>query len=95
MADFDKNMILPHVPCGHFALSTLSETRLKDAVFEINVTSTFHKEKQKSKTSILTPKSKVVSYLDIIWSHLTHFDIRQIPKSQLCHQRADVFLVVL
>ena len=24
--DFDENMILPHVPCGHFALGTLSET---------------------------------------------------------------------
>ena len=45
MADFDKNMILPHVPCGHFALSTLSETCLKDAVFEINVTSKFYKQK--------------------------------------------------
>ena len=44
MADFDKNMILPHVPCGHFALSTLSETCLKDVVFEINVTSKFHKK---------------------------------------------------
>ena len=89
MADFDKNMILPHLPCGHFALSTLSETCLKDAVFEINVTSNFDKKKHKSIMSSLRPKSKIVSYLDIIWSHLTHFDIRQIPKSQLCHQRAD------
>ena len=92
MADFDKNMILPHVPCGHFALSTLSETCLKDIVFEINVTSNFHKKWQKSKMSILRPKSKIVSYLNIILSHLTHFDIRQIPKSQLCHQRADLFV---
>ena len=61
MTDFDKNMILPHVPCGHFALSTLSETCLKDAVFEINVTSKFHKKKQNIKMSILTPKSKNVS----------------------------------
>ena len=29
----------------------------------------------------LTPKSKNVSLLDIIWSQLTHFDIRQIKKS--------------
>ena len=56
MPDFDKNMILPHVPCGHFALSTLSEACLKDAVFEINVTSKFDKNKQKSKMSMLTPK---------------------------------------
>ena len=83
-------MILPHVPCGHFALCTLSETCLKDAVFEINVTSKFHKKWQTPKMSILTPKSKFVSYLNIIWSHLTHFDIRQIPKSQLCHQRANI-----
>ena len=61
MADFDKNMILPHVSCGHFALGTLSETCLKDAVFEINVTSKFHKQKQNSKMSNLTPKSKNVS----------------------------------
>ena len=32
-----KKMILPYVPCGHFALSTLSETCFKDAVFEVNV----------------------------------------------------------
>ena len=75
MADFDKHMILPHVPCGHFALCTLSEACLKDAVFERTVTSQFYKTKQKSKMSILRPKSKIVSYLDIIWSHLTHFDI--------------------
>ena len=56
MADFDKNMILPHVPCGHFALSTLSETCLKDAVFEINVTSFVYKKKYNSKMYILTPK---------------------------------------
>ena len=41
--------------------------------------------------SSLTPKLRNVSYLDIIWSHLTQFDIRQIPKCQLCHQRADIF----
>ena len=58
MADFDKTMILPHVPCGHFALSTLSETCLKDAVFEINVTSKIHKQMKTSKMSNLTPKSK-------------------------------------
>ena len=55
MADFDKNMISPHVPCGHFALSTLSETCLKDAVSEINVTSKTHK-KAVSKMYILTPE---------------------------------------
>ena len=35
--DFDENMILPDVPCGHFALGTLSETCFKDAVFDVNV----------------------------------------------------------
>ena len=68
-------MILPHVPCGHFALSTLSETCLKDAVFEINVTSKIDKQWQNSKMSFLTPKRKIGSYLDIILSSLTHFDI--------------------
>ena len=61
MADFYKDMILPHVPCGHFALSTLSETCLKDAVFYINVTSKNHKKMKISKMSFLTPKSKNVS----------------------------------
>ena len=77
MAEFDKNMILPHVPCGHLALSTLSKTYLKDAVFEIHVTSKNHKNKKKhkSKKSIFTPKSAIVSYLDIILSKLTHFDV--------------------
>ena len=60
MADFDKNMILPHVPCGHFALSTLSETCLEYIVFEMNVTSKFHTQK-KSKKSNLAHKSKNVS----------------------------------
>ena len=73
MADFDKKLILPHVRCGHFALGALSETCLKDAVFEINVTSEFHKKKQNWKMSILTPESKIVSYLDIILYRLTHF----------------------
>ena len=37
MADFDNNIIFSPGLCGHFALGTLSETYLKDAVFEINV----------------------------------------------------------
>ena len=37
MADVDKNMIFSPGLCGHFALGTLSETYLKDAVFERNV----------------------------------------------------------
>ena len=61
--------------CGHFALGTLSKTYLKDVVFEINV---FGKKKdhkwQKSKMSNLTPKSIIVSELDIVLSQLTHFD---------------------
>ena len=35
--DFDENMILPDVPCGHLALGTLSETWFKDTVFDVNV----------------------------------------------------------
>ena len=34
---FDEHMLLPDVPCGHFALSTLSKTYFKDAVFDVNV----------------------------------------------------------
>ena len=32
--------------------------------------------------SILTPKSKNLSYLDIILTQLAHFDVRQIACSQ-------------
>ena len=35
--DFDKKIIVPDVPCGQFALGTLSETCLKDIVFEAKV----------------------------------------------------------
>ena len=70
-------MILPYVPCGHFALGTLSETFCKDAVFEVNIRQTNNENYQNPKMSNLTPKSKIVSYLDIISSSLTHFDIRQ------------------
>ena len=35
--DFDENMILPDVPCGHFALGTLSDTCFTDAVCDVNV----------------------------------------------------------
>ena len=34
--DFDKNMILPDVPCGDFALDTLLETCFKDAAFDVS-----------------------------------------------------------
>ena len=61
MPDFDKNMILPHVPCGHFALSTLPKTCLKDAVFDINVTSKFHKKTAKFKNVKFDTKLKNVS----------------------------------
>ena len=75
-------MILPYVPCGHFALSTLSETCFKDAVFEVNVRhKKYIENSQNPKMSNLTPKSKIVSYLDIISSSLTHFDIRQFALS--------------
>ena len=75
MTDFDKNMILPHLPCGHLALSTLSKTCLKDAVFDINVTSKVPKKYQNSKMSNLTPKSTIVSYLVILLSKLTHLGV--------------------
>ena len=39
--DFDKNIISPDVPCGHFALGTLSEACLKDVV--VDVTARQHK----------------------------------------------------
>ena len=46
--------------------------------------------------SNLTPKSKIVSELDIILSQLTHFDIRQFNFFESCHQPAEfLFLVVL
>ena len=35
--DFDKNMILPDVPCGHSAFGTLSETCFQYVVFKVNV----------------------------------------------------------
>ena len=74
MADFDKNMIFPPGLCGHFALGTLSKTYVKDAVFEMNV----HRKKssrkwQNPEMSSLTPKSKIVSELDIILHKLTYF----------------------
>ena len=47
MADLDNNIILPHVQCGHFALSTLSETYFKEPVFEINVKKYITKKYQK------------------------------------------------
>ena len=72
MADFDKNMILPHVQCGHFALSTLSETWPKEFVFEINAKTYITKN---LKMTNVTPKSKIVSYLDIILSIVTPVDI--------------------
>ena len=62
--------------CGHFALGTLSETYLKDAVFEINVVRRKNKQTQQHPIlSNLTPKSRNVSELDIIVSQLTHLDI--------------------
>ena len=46
--------------------------------------------------SDLTPKSNIVSYLDIILFQLTHFDIRQFVFFESCHHPADfLFLVIL
>ena len=63
--------------CGHFALSTLSKTYLKDAVFEINVQdqNIVKNIVKNPKMSKMTPKSKIVSELDIILSQLRHFDV--------------------
>ena len=33
-----KITILPDVPCGQFALGTLTETCFEDVVFEVNIT---------------------------------------------------------
>ena len=41
----------------------------------------YHQQKQNPKMSKLTPKSKSVSYLDIILTQLAHFDIHQISFS--------------
>ena len=35
--DFDKNMIVPDVPCSRFALGNLSETCFRDAVCHVNI----------------------------------------------------------
>ena len=73
--DFDKHMIWPHGQCGHFALSTLLETWLKDVAFEINIKQKwYHKKYPNPKMSMLTPKTKNVSYLDMILHRLTNFD---------------------
>ena len=72
MTDFDKHMILPYVQCGDFTLSTLSETCFHEPVFEINVKPYNTKNSQKNRQSHFTPKSKIVSHLDIIWYKLTH-----------------------
>ena len=47
---FLEHMIFYPGLCGHFALSTLLETCLEDAVFEISVTSQFHKKTMKIPT---------------------------------------------
>ena len=61
--------------CGHFALGTLLETWLKEFVFETSVQTPTYSDKYKNPNkSNLTPKSKKVSYPDIILSRLTHFD---------------------
>ena len=61
-SDVDEIMMLPDVPCGHFAIGTLSETCLKDAVFNINVT-----------TQKVTKSKNVNFCLDI--KHLYHKQI--------------------
>ena len=73
--DFDENMILPDVPCGHFALGTLSETCFKDAVFDINVRRhKLTKNSQVQNCQNWHKQSKTVSQPDTILSQLRHFD---------------------
>ena len=64
MADFDKNIILPHVQCGHLALSTCLETWLNDAVFEINVTKYMTQKIKIEKYQCVLEKTKK-TYLSI------------------------------
>ena len=59
-------------PCGPFALGTLSETCFKVPFFEINDKKYITETLQNPKMSMLTPKSKIVSYLNIILYKLTH-----------------------
>ena len=63
--DFNTNIILPDVTCGHCALGTLSETDFKDVVFNVNgrqqKMTRIDKQKQKPKKSNLTCKSKTMS----------------------------------
>ena len=54
----DKNTILKYVTCGHFALSTLSETCFQDAVFEVNV-------RQSNYTGV-DPKHQLIA--SAVWS---------------------------
>ena len=58
MADVDKNTIFCFGLCGHFALGTLSQTYLKDAVFEVNVfrKKYIYPKQQNPKMSNLPPK---------------------------------------
>ena len=63
--------------CGHFALGTLSETYLKDAVFEINVQDQNITKKDKiTNCQFQHQNQKNVSELAIILSQLAHVHIR-------------------
>ena len=85
MAEFDRNMLFSNGLCGHFALGTLSETYLKDAVFKINVQDQNITNKYKNpQMSNLTPKSKNEPYLFVILSQLRHLDIRQLIFVVVC-----------
>ena len=92
MTDFDKNMIFSPGLCGHSALGTLPKTNLKDAVFEIHI---FKQKKnpkhQNPKMSILTPKLKTVSELDMILSQSTHLiyvnSFFRIQKNQILQKK--------
>ena len=75
-------MTLPYVPCGHFALGTLSETCCKEHIFDRNVKKYITRKLRNPKMSNLTTKSKIESYLDFFLSQLAHFDICKIAFCQ-------------
>ena len=84
-------LVAKSIENGHFALGTFSRTCLKDAVFDVNVWWNNVEKLKKSKMSILTWKSKIVSQPDIIFAQLTHSDIRQIIFSAFWNY---IFLVL-
>ena len=59
-------MISPCVPCRHFAFGTLSDTCLKDKFWRKCVNQNLPTNATSKQMSYLTPKSTIVSELDIL-----------------------------